>query len=312
MANPNYIFYMKIWRFMFYKYSYQFNYQKHIDFIKKYDTSKLYDYFRNHILLKNVIVTVTCPLNARNKTIKLLKNAFNFNKINQKYKIKYPVYNYISNNIKIIHIKNSQHIDNADLRIIVDLNTSRYSVKHLSLVYLNKILFNFETGIFYKILRRELGLVYNISLDINIDDIHNKSSAFIINSNIISNKLPDLILNIIKIIQNLYITDDLINEARKKIIIEGEYNNFYNLNTQALYYGTFLLYNKNIIENKNIVKLFSNITNKHIHEELEKFKKDILQKSLIFYYSNKNMNSDIKDIIRKNNILYKIKYISLN
>lgn len=312
MARPDYLFDMKIWKFMYYKYSYLFNHKKHIDFIKKYDTSKLYDYFRNHILLKNVIVTVTCPLNARNRTIKLLKDAFNFNKINNDYKITYPIYKYNTNNIKIIHVKNRQRVDNTILRIIVDLNISRYSVKHLSLIYLNKILFNFQKGIFYEMLRRELGLIYNINLEINIDDFHNKSSTYAINSSIVSDKLPDLIYNIIKIIENLTITDDLINAARKKIIIEGEYNKFYDLNTQTLHYNSFILYNKNILDNKDIIKLFSNITNKQIYEELENFKKDILHKSLIFYYSNINKNSDIKNFIHKNNILYKIKYISLN
>jgi predicted Zn-dependent peptidase len=311
MANNNYIFYMKIWRFMYYKYSYQFNYKKHINFIKKYNTNKLYDYFRNHILLNNVIISVTCPLNSRNRTIKLVKNAFNFNKINKKYKIKYPLYNYITKDVKIIHIKNTQHIDNTDIKIVVELNASRYSVKHLCLIYLNNILFNFETGIFYKILRRKLGLIYNISLEINIDDINDKSSSYSINSNIISKKLPELLLNIIRIIENLKITDDMINDARKKIIIDGEYNKFYDLNTQSLHYGTFLLYNKNILEVNDIIKLFSNIKNKQIYEELEKFKNDILHKCLIFYYSNKNMNNNIKHIINKNNILYKIKYISL-
>ena len=313
IADSEYIFYMKIWRYMYFNYAYQYDHKKHIEFIKKYNTNKLYDYFRKHILLKNIVISVTCPLYKKDITIQLLKKAFNFNNINKKYSLTYPVYHYVTNNLKIIYINNKQNNNNNTLlKIIVDKNISRYSPKHLSLIYLNYILFNFETGIFYEKLRRQLGLIYNINFNIIIDDYNYKSSSYYIQSNIITDKIPDLILNIIKIVENIKISDNDIYNARKKILINNEYDKFYGLNTHSTYYGKFVLYNKPIIEKSKLFKLYKQITNKQIYDELLKFKKDILHNSLFFYYSNINMNKSIKNIIHKNKISYKIKYINLN
>ena len=241
-----------------------------------------------------------------------MKKAFNFKNINKKYSLKYPTYHYVNNKMKIIYINNKQNNNNTLLNIIVNKNIKMYSTKHLCLHYLNYILFNFETGIFYEILRRKLTLIYNISFKISIDNYNSKSSSYYIETNIINHKVPELILNIIKIIENLKITDSDILYARKNIFINNEYDKFYNLNTYATYYGKFLLYKKPIIEKDALEKLYNKITNKQIYDELLNFKKDILYNSLIFYYSNKNNNKKIKNIIDKNNILYKIKYININ
>ena len=74
---------------MYYKYYYLNDNKSHIDFIKKYDTDNLYDYFKKHILLKNILISVTCPLNKTDHTIKLLSKAFNFKKNND-----YPLYSH--------------------------------------------------------------------------------------------------------------------------------------------------------------------------------------------------------------------------
>ena len=312
ISESQYIFNMKVWRFMYFKYAYQYNYDKHIKFINEYNSDKLYDFYKKHIILKNIVISVTCPLYKRNITEKLLKKAFNFKNINKKYSLKYPIYHYINNNMKIIYINNKQSNNNTLLNIIVDKNIKKYSTKHICLNYLNYILFNFDTGVFYEILRRKLRLIYNINLNISIDSYNSKSSSYRIESNIITDKIPHLISNIIRIVENLKITDQDISAARNYLLIKNEYDKFYNLNTNEKYYNEFLLYKKPIIEKNNLINLYKNITNGQIYNELINFKKDILYNSLFFYYSNKNMNKKIKNVINKYNILYKIKYININ
>jgi hypothetical protein len=155
-------------------------------------------------------------------------------------------------------------------------------------------------------------LIYNINLNISIDSYNSKSSSYRIESNIITDKIPHLISNIIRIVENLKITDQDISAARNYLLIKNEYDKFFNLNTNEKYYNEFLLYKKPIIEKNNLINLYKNITNGQIYNELINFKKDILYNSLFFYYSNKNMNKKIKNVINKNNILYKIKYININ
>lgn len=313
MADPEYIFDLKIWKYMFYKYSYQIDHKLHIDFIKNYNPDDLHDYFKKHILLKNILISVTCPIDKRERTIKLLKNAFNFKKNDQKYKIEYPIFHYKTSNIKIIYINNkNNNINNSNLKIIISKNILFNSPKHLSLIILNTILFNFQTGIFYEKLRRELGLIYNINLSIFIDKYNSKSSYYSINSSIIYTKIPDLITNIMKIFENIEITDEQIEYAKKKLEIDNEYNNFIGLNTYASYYGQYILFDKKIIERSKNIELFNKITNKDIQNELLNMRNDIFNKSLFFYYCKKNMNNKIKIDLKNNNISHKIKYINLN
>ena len=69
MADSEYILDMKIWRYMFFKYSYQRDYKKHINFIKNYNANNLYKYYKDHIINKNIIISVTCPIDKKNNTI---------------------------------------------------------------------------------------------------------------------------------------------------------------------------------------------------------------------------------------------------
>jgi len=313
IANNDYIFNLKIWKYMYYRYYYLNDNKSHIDFIKKYNTNNLYDYFKKHILLKNILISVTCPLNKTDNTIKLLSKAFNFKKNNYKYKLKYPTFHYKTKDIKILFINNKQPTNNNSiLRIMVDKYIKNYSPKHISLIILNNVLFNFQTGIFYEILRRKLGLIYNISFNIIIDLYNYKSSSYYIESNIINFKLPLLIMNILKIIEGLEITNEQIDNAKNTILVNWEYENFFKLNTYTKYYGQYVLYNNPIIEKNTVKNMFKSISYEQIKEEFINFKNDLLHNSLFFYYSNKNFNNNIKETIKSKNLSYKIKYIALN
>jgi hypothetical protein len=70
-----------------------------------------------------------------------------------------------------------------------------------------------------------------------------------------------------------------------------------------------MLHKKPIIDKKDIHKKIINLGNDYIRKVLCKFKKNILNKGLIFYYSKDNKNEDIKKILvnkHKN-----IKYLAL-
>lgn len=309
MADSEYIFNMKIWRYMYKKYSYMNDLNKHITHIQSYNTNKIYSYIKNHILLNNIIVIANCPLNRVKKTENILKKHFNFklksNKSNKKI-IKYPIFQYNNECPKILYIKN-KYGKNTTLRIVIDDSIKYNSKEHISLIYLEYILFNFETGIFYKILRDKMGLIYDIGLDLNIDMKNPISSSYYIETTINYKKLPLLIKSIIDIIKMLDLSDSQIESGKKKVLVNYELEKFNDLTSYNTYYGEYLLHKIPIIEKSVLKQKFIEVCNKDIRKTLEKFKNDILQKGLFFYYSKKNINSNIKKFVK----LSKVKYISL-
>jgi len=307
MSDHEYIFDMKIWRYMYGKYAYQYNYKSHIQYIKKYNTNRIYDFIKNHVLLENIIVSVSCPSDKLNETMAVIRKYFNFKKTGcVKKKIMFPIYHYDNNKMKVIYIKNKYNT-NSILRVIVDDSIKYYSKEHFSLLYLKDILFNFETGIFYKMLRDKLGLIYNISLELMIDINNPLSSSYSINTNVNYKNIPKLIKWIIYIIENLSLSDDEISNGKKKVLINYELEKYNDLTSYNTYYGDFLLHKLPIIEKSEVKKRMISVTNSDIRATLNKFKNDILKKGLFFYYAKKNINANISKVVKRK----EIKYISL-
>lgn len=309
MSHYEYNLDKKIYSYMFPKLFYQFDLQNRINNIKQYDINKLYNYIREHIILNNIIVNVSCPNGKEHETFKLIQKYFNFAKPEKKQKeLQYPVYKYDNDYLKIIYVNNhNKNINNSILRIYVSEDIKFNSKEHFALLYLKNILFNFQTGTFYKNLRDKLGLVYGVRFNIDID-LHNSiSSMYYIETSTNYNSIPILIEKILDIIENLTLTDEEINNGRKKLIIKNENEIFENLTSFNIYYGLYMLHKKPIIDKKDIHKKIINVSNNYIKKILAKFKKDILNKGLIFYYSKANKNEAIKKHIKDN----KIKYLAL-
>ena len=306
IANSEYIFDMKIWRYMYAKYAYQYDHEKHIKFINTYNTEDIYKFIESHVLPHNTIVSVSCPMHKVQHTIKLIKKYFSYPNKNKKAVIKFPIYQYNSDSLKVLHIKNNQKDNNALVRLVVDDSIKYLSKEHLSLMYLQEILFNFETGIFYKKLRDQLGMIYNISMNLTVDMVNPISSSYYIETSVSYKLVPVLIKHVLDIIKNLKMTESEINNGKQKCIVKYEFLKFNNLTSYNEYYTDYLLHKIPIVERSEIKKKFLAVTNKDIIKTLNKFKADVFKEGLIFYYCKHNMNKPIEQIVDS-----KIKYVSL-
>lgn len=306
ISDATYKFEMKIWKYMYTKYAYQYDHQKHINNIKKFRIQDIYKFIQKHVLLHNTVVSITCPMNKVANTLKLAKKYFDIPNKNKKAQIKYPIYQYNSKYMKVLHIKNENKIENATMRLVVDDSIEYLSDEHLALMYLKEILFNFETGVFYKILRDKLGYIYHISLDLNVDITNPISSSYYIETSVNYKLLPQFLKVIIDIIKNLELTNEQINNGRALFLVKNEFQKFNDLTSFNEYYSQYLLHKLPIVERSVIKRKLLKINNDVIIKVLNKFKKDILKEGLIFYYANRNMNDAIRDKLGN-----RIKYISL-
>lgn len=306
MVNYEYVFDLKIWRYLFKKYGYMYDNKIKINNIKNFNISKMYNYIKNHILLKNTIVSVVCPSGKENRTLKILSKAFNFKK-NDKKDLVYPSKIYKPLSSEIIHISNknnTKETNNVMVRMYVNKNIIKYSKKYFTMMILKNILFNFETGPFYNILRSRLGLIYNINFSYEFDLNNPKLSKYLIYTSADKNNIPLLIQSIFKIFKEYVIMENEVDSAKNKIKINYEKNKLYNLDYYINYYSSFLVYKKDIVKIEDCVKIINNITYDDILNEYNDMCNDILNKSLIFYYCKDNLNNKIKKIVDVN-IKYK-------
>lgn len=308
MMNPSYIFEMKIWKYMYPKYAYQLDHKRHINHIQKYDTNKIYKFINSHILLKNTIVSISCPEAQMKKTTQFVKKYFYFKPHPSEMNIKYPIYQYDNHDLKILYVSNKQYKDNnAIVRLVVDGSIQYLSKEHLCMIYLQKILFNFETGIFYTMLRHKLGLIYNIHMYLNVHIQNPILSSYQIDTSTDHKNLPQLIKAMLDIVANLTVTKDDIEAARQTISLEYEFKKFHSLTSYNSYYSSYLLHKVPIVEQSSIQKKLEKITLTDIQNVLKKMKDEILHQGLIFYYAKKNMNNRIKAANQDS----KMKYIKL-
>lgn len=307
IADYNYIFDMKIWNYMYSKYAYQYDLEKHIKKINTYTEKQVYDFIKSHILFHNTVVSITCPNDAVEKTTAMVKKYFSFPNHNKSATIKYPLYQHDNLGLKVIHIKNNYDKSNTTVKYIVDKQIKYLSKEHLSMMILQEILFNFETGIFYKTLRDNLGLIYNISMELSVDIVNPLSSSYFIQTSTNCEKLPRLIKAMIEIISNLKLTEKEIQYGKQKIIVKYEYNKFNNLTSFNTYYGQYLLHKIPIVERHQVKEKLLKVRNSDIIKTLEKMKNELLNCGLIFYYSKYNMNTKIKNLLND----AEIKYIAL-
>jgi predicted Zn-dependent peptidase len=306
ISDTNYTFDMKIWKYMYNKYAYQYDHQKHINNIKKFCIEDMYKFIQNHVLLHNTVVTITCPMGKVASTLKIAKKYFEIPNTKKKAQIKYPIYQYNSKYLKVLHIKNNNKIENATVRLVVDDSIEYLSDEHLALMYLQEILFNFETGVFYKVLRDQLGFIYNISLNLYVDMTKPISSSYYIETSVNSKLLPQFLKVVLDIIKNLKLSDEQINNGRAAFIVKNEFQKFNNLTSYSEYYSNYLLHKLPIVERSVIKNKLLKVSNDVIVKILNKFKKDILKEGLIFYYAQHNMNDAIQSKLGN-----RIKYISL-
>ena len=185
------------------------------------------------------------------------------------------------------------------------------SKEHIILGLLKNILFNFQTGIFYEILRTKLGLIYNAGMSADIDIMNSKASYYYLYTQCEAKNLPLLISEIIKILSTYKITNKDISDAKNRNKVSYENKKFYDLTSYNDDYKTHMLHNKKFISNEEYFKMVDNISANDVKDFYDTFKKDILSKGILFYYSRKNINKSIDKYVKKSVIKnkYKMLYI---
>ena len=260
MMHNDYLFSIKIWKYMYPKFFYQADYKKHINHIKKYDVSKIKNFIKSHILLHNILLSISCPLNKINITKKLVKKYFSFKNNNKNGIITYPNYQLNNNLFKIIFIKNHVNTDNTIIKLFLEIHIEIYSKFHLSLEIFKMAFFNFETGIFYKVFRDQLGLIYNIDMSLDVN-IQNPDISYVnISSNVKNNKIADFMNIFIKLIKGLTLSRNDFDDTINIIILNHEYLKFNDLTSYNTYYQQFIINNKPIIESTEVIKRFKKLS----------------------------------------------------
>ena len=311
ISDNHYVFNYKINNFLFPKYAYHFDLKKHIELIKSYNVNKIYDFYKKHIQLNNVTVSITCPKAGLKETQRLVNRYFGILRNIRKTKLKYPLYEYKSKQLKMVYIKKPYKDVNVTLRLYTYKRIEFLSKEHLCLVFLSELLFNFDIGIFYKRLRKELGIVYYVGIYIDIDIKEPRSSNYYIDTTAEQSNVPRLIKELLNIFRTYSLTDEEIEDAKNIVYKNFEYRRFFNLTSYNNYYSTYTLYNKPIIERSELLKKYQQISNRDIRKYFEIMKKDILSRGTIFYYAQNNLNTKIKAELAElpNSISFKLQSI---
>jgi predicted Zn-dependent peptidase len=309
-SDLEYEFDTKIFKYLHPKYFHMRDYKSHIKKVKKFTMKDIHKFIKNKICSKNLLISITCPKNKVRETQVNVKKYFGKIKRYNKCSIIYPILQYNNNKFKIIHVEN-KHNDNVIVRLYVCKKIEYLSKENIILNLLNTILFNFHTGIFYKILRTKLGLIYNIGMSYNIDIINAKSSYYYIYTQCEAKNFPIIVNEIIKILKTYKITNQDVVNAKNTKQVMFENKKFHNLTSFNNDYNIHFLFNKNFLTNKEYYKLFTDISLSDVKTYFETFKEDILNKGILFYYSKKNLNSNVDKYLKKSIIKnkYKMLYI---
>jgi predicted Zn-dependent peptidase len=297
ISRENYDFDFLIFKYLYPKYYYLEDTKKDIKYVKNYNIKLIKQFIKNKIFNENIVVNVSCPENKVRKTMKYINKYFGIIKKKKKKRINYPVLNINNNKRKIIQITNKRTDENTIINIYTFMNIKFFSKEHLINDLLEKILFNFELGVFYRELREKTGLIYSIKLYNNIN-IRNPIESY---CNIVTKcnlkNVPIVISKIISILKNYKISDEEIAYAKRSIDANDEYDKFFGLESYNNYENMFLLYNIPYKSKKDLSKAFQKLKNSEIRKHFESFKNKIIKTSFIFYYSSKNINNNIKNAI---------------
>lgn len=277
------------------------DYHQQMKDIAKFDNKKISAYLKKHLNTDNLVLSISCPLHKVNETVANVKKYFGVLAY-KKTTSAYPVIKYSNRSLKIVNIKNINADDkNTSFVIHLPKRIEYMSDEYLILYYyLQRILFHFDSGIFYKILRKKLGIIYNIGLYVQTDYHNPELSYYNITSRCHSKYTTLFIDNFLHILKDYEIEDERIENAKRHFTYLYESSKFYNLTSITDNYKNQVLFRKNILTNKEIYEKTLSIPSSLIKEYYKKvFVKDILSRHTLFYYSNKNINPHIRSLYTK-------------
>lgn len=288
--------------------------KKSINYLKKYNANNITKFIKDYLLNAKTILTVSYDKSNTKEVIKLINKYFNIKINKNKSKIKRTKLKFKNNKLKVVYLKNTSTANKNQniIKFMVYYKIIPNSKRYICLEYLCNLFNNFNDSIFYDILRRKLGLIYNINFSISIDYTDNNYSEISILTTCSKENLPKLINEILNIFNNILskdFTQETLNILYKNEIRELSNINKNSINSFSGYYSHNLLYNNanKVKDYKDIFKLYKNITLKDLRKEFELLKYNLLNKAIIFYNGNVNLNKKIEKINKRK---YKINYVS--
>mgnify|MGYP001118444890 CR=1 FL=1 len=291
--DPKIDFNMKICNYMM-KNKHLCNISKSIQNIKKTNIDDIYTFLSRKIRGSNIIISCSCPKDKILYVENILKK--HFGKINYSAEKNHSydiLYKPISK--KVIWIKNNSKNNDVQICLYNNENIEMLSPKMIALYYFKKIFFNFESGVFYKSLRDKLGIIYYIHFNIDIDFYCSKNSTYKIFTQIDKKHIPTFLTEIKTILLNLNVTKSEVQKAKRKFLIEYEYDIFKSLTSVNKHILQFLKSGKKVVSNKEIMKQKTNIDFEILKKEIFEIRDSILNHSNFFYYSHNNCDKIIKD-----------------
>ncbi len=295
IADQKYMFTYNINKFFYPKHYYLYDYNKAIKILKTYEVSKITEFIKTHLDTKNTTVSVSCPTAQVAKTKQLIKKYFEKQMQRYNVSLQYPKSIRINKGLKIVHIQNPRNDNNVLLNIFVNTSMKLLSDEYLCLLIFEKLLCNFESGILYNVLRKQHTLIYSIRLVAAMDLHDYKSSTYYFDTATDSANVPLFLYYFLDIMQKYTFREDHIEHVKTSIDIDMENRKFYTLTSLNEKYEKFLLHDRPIIEEEaEVLKRLRQLKMPYIKKMLRKFQNAVIENGVIFYYSHKNINSQIK------------------
>jgi predicted Zn-dependent peptidase len=300
ISNSNYRFSYNMFKYLYPKYSYMADYHQQMKDIATFDDKKISAYMKKHLNTDNLVLSISCPSHKVNETAANVQKYFGVLRYKKTTSV-YPVIQHSNRSLKIVNIRNINADKNNSFVIHLAKRIEYLSDEYFILYYyLQRILFHFDSGIFYKILRKKLGIIYNIGLYVQVDYHNPELSYYNITSRCHSKYTMLFIDNFLHILNDYEIEDERIENAKRHFKYLYENTKFHNLSSDADDFKWQVLFHKDILTNKEIYEKTLSISSSQIKEYYKNvFVKDILAKHIFFYYSNKNVNKQILSLYTK-------------
>ena len=284
---------------------YQSRSQKSIKFLKKYNSNNITNFIKDYLLNTKIILTVSYDKSKTKEVIKLIKKYFDKKIKKNKSKIKKTKLEFKNNKLKVVYLKNTSlpNTHQIEINCKVFYKIIKYSKRFFCLRYLFDLFNDFSTeSIFYNTLRTKLGFIYSISFRIYINNTNPNYSNIEISTNCSKKNLTKLINEILNIFDNLLSKSFTKNTLN--ILYKNKIRNLSTVDKNSVdffsdMYSSDLLFNKKVKDFQKIINIYKGIKLKDFRKEFEILKYNFLNKGIIFYNGNKNLNKEIEKINKK-------------
>ena len=223
------------------------NYSQSIKVISKVNSNQLLKYYNEKMKRKEIIIGIVCPKNKTNETKQIVKKYFSSKLKTLKKKEQLPIIKLTND---IVFIKNKEHkTNNCKLETYIDLkNIELNSAEHIiSKIWLQNLI-TLRSGELYKILRKELKIIYSINGFVDIDNENIKNSCINLTTNTNTKNVKVLIENIKKIIKTTTISENEFDISKKQLLYSSKKTvDFPSLSTEINFKLKPYIYNKQIL-----------------------------------------------------------------